>query len=357
MDQEMDCISRQISSGGGISWGSTCTSRYSGADELARIAKADHYYDATVVSDTWEGPRAYSRAETQVDSSLDNEYDYAKDIGDLRDKPSDDSSDWIKSKLTTVDIGAEVSNYRYAEPDLMRTKGSMYGIYGVVTFRTSDNKHIQKIGDIFSDDNSINVFRLDAKFSGGDLDYRSEGSGESYDDRHYMFETRGTVGYDIPVRSSSRLTPYAGFGFRYLKDDSGGKLTTTGAASYDRESFYYYLPLGLDTRTRIGNSWLFEMTFEYDYFLFGTQRSHFEDAHPAYNTLINDQDSGYGARGSFKLIKQNNGYHLFIEPFVRYWNIDDSDMDILTIYGTPDSLWIEPANNTTEYGVKMGLRF
>jgi hypothetical protein len=159
-----------------------------------------------------------------------------------------------------------------------------------------------------------------------------------------MFEVRGSTGYDIPVLSSSRITPYAGFGFRYLKDDSGGNTTTTGASHYDRESFYYYVPLGVETRTKISKSWLFEMTFEYDFFLFGTQKSHLEDVLSTYNTLVNDQDEGYGARGSFK-------------PFVRYWNIEDSDTAIWTQSGVPIGTGLEPANNTAEYGFKMGLRY
>ena len=366
MDREMDCISRQLSKGGDVTWKSTCSSQHSGTFEIAQADGTGNYDDTKAVHDAgysdWDDPvdlssGRYSQAERQVDSGWDDKYDDAEDIGSFGNFPSDDSSGWIDSALTTVDIGTEISNYRYSEPEFMRLKGYMWGIFGAVAFRTSDNKHIKKMGDIFSGENSINVFRLDAKFSGGDLDYESDGTGKSDDLRNYMFEVRGSVGYDIPVRRASRITPYAGFGYRYLKDDSGGTSTTTGALAYDRESFYYYLPLGIETQTKFSNSWLFEMTFEYDFFLFGTQKSHFEDVLSGYNTLYNDQDGGYGARSSFKLIKRNKDFNLYIEPFIRYWNIEDSDIDIWTYYDVPIGAGIEPANNTTEYGVKMGLRF
>lgn len=369
MNQEMDCINRKFSSGGGVTWESTCFMQNSGTFEIAKSDEAGHYDDTAVIDladysvwdDPVDPPELYAQSEGQGDSNRGRQYDEARHISRYDNIPfydfDDDSFGWLDSSLSTIDIGVDLSSYRYAEPEFMRTKGYMWGIFGVFTFRTSENKHIKSAGDILSDENSINMFRVDAKFSGGDLDYESEGTGKSDDDRHYMFETRGTVGYDIPIRRSSRVTPYVGFGYRYLKDDSGGTTTTTGAAGYDRESFYYYIPLGLETQTKLSKSWLFEMTFEYDFFLWGTQKSHFEDVLSGYNTLYNDQDGGYGARGSFKIINQHDSYSLFFEPFVRYWNIEDSDIDTLTYFGTPVSLGIEPANTTTEYGVKMGMRF
>ena len=362
MDREMDCIDRQLSAGGDVSWKSTCSSRDLVTVAVARAGGAGSYADTPTVYDDGY-PGGYERIdfsgnrtqpEREVIASRDGAYDDVEYTGTFSDSPSDDIVD---PALTTVDIGTEVSHYRYAEPEFMRLKGYLWGIFGAITYRTSENKHIKTFRDIFSDENSINMFRLDAKFSGGDLDYESEGTGKNDGERNYMFEVRGSAGYDIPVGASSRITPFAGFGYRYLKDDSGGTITTTGAYGYDRESFYYYLPLGIETQTKFNNRWLLEMTFEYDLFLFGTQKSHLEDVVPGYNTLVNDQDEGYGARGSFKLIRRNEDFSMYIEPFIRYWNIEDSDIDVLTYFGEPYKLGLEPANNTTEYGIKLGLRF
>ena len=99
------------------------------------------------------------------------------------------------------------------------------------------------------------------------------------------------------------------------------------------------------------------MTVEYDLFLFGQQKSHLGDVWPGTNTLSNDQDGGYGARSSFKLIKRYKSFSTYIEPFVRYWNIDDSDVETFTVPGLGTGAGLEPANNTTEYGVKLGMRF
>lgn len=361
MDKEMDCINRQLGAGGDVTWTGTCSSRYSGTFDVARASQTDSYDATPVFSDAaysnWDAPadspQRYSESQKQAAPDWDDKYDDTGYAGSSHD-PSDG---WADPSLTTVDIGGELSHLRYVEPDLMRSKGYLWGVFGVFTFRTSENKHIKSAGDIFSDENAINMFRLDAKFSGGNLDYDSAGTGSSEDDRHYMLETRGSIGYDIPVGSMWRITPYGGFGYRWFKDDSGGTTTTTGAYAYDRESRYYYIPLGVEAQARLDHDWLLEATFEYDYFLCGTQKSHFEDVDSGYNTLYNRQDSGYGVRGSLKIIKQHKGFNIFVEPFVRYWNIDDSDTAILTYYETPVSLGIEPANTTTEYGVKTGLRF
>ena len=356
MGQELDCVSRQLSSGAGVTWKSTCSSQSSGTSEIVQ-AKGTDKYDRTATVDAtgnsyqnelMDFPGRYSQAERQIETSWGDTY------GDVL---LDDTSKVVDLGTITIDVGTEISSYRYAEPEFMRLKGYMWGVFAAATLRTSDHENIKTVGDIFSGENFFNMFRADVKFSGGDLDYESEGTGKTDDLRNYMFEVRGSTGYDIPVLSSSRITPYAGFGFRYLKDDSGGNTTTTGASHYDRESFYYYVPLGVETRTKISKSWLFEMTFEYDFFLFGTQKSHLEDVLSTYNTLVNDQDEGYGARGSFKIIKQNRNFDLYFEPFVRYWNIEDSDTAIWTQSGVPIGTGLEPANNTAEYGFKMGLRY
>lgn len=365
IDKEMDCINRQLGSGGDVAWANTCSLQHSDTFEIARADEAGDYDVTVTVGDAgytyWNEstdlPDRYSQSESRSDSNWGDTYSDVGHSGNYDDAFSGTFSDVVDLGLVTIDVGTEASSYRYNEPEFMRLKGYMWGIFGAITFRTSDNKHIKKVSDIFSGENSINMFRLDAKFSGGDLDYESDGTGKTDDLRNYMFEIRGSAGYDIPVRTSSRITPYVGLGYRYLKDDSSGNTTTTGASHYDRESFYYYLPLGVEMQTKLNNGWLFEMTLEYDLFLFGTQKSHLGDVLAGYNTLVNDQDDGYGARGSVKLIKRSDNFNLYIEPFVRYWNIEDSDIDNLTYFGATIGAGLEPANNTTEYGVKMGLRF
>ena len=48
----------------------------------------------------------------------------------------------------------------------------------------------------------------------------------------------------------------------------------------------------------------------------------------------------------------------FAEPFIRYWNIDQSDTQAITFGGRPIGVvGYEPKNNSTEFGIKLGMHF
>lgn len=144
---------------------------------------------------------------------------------------------------------------------------------------------------------------------------------------------------------------------RYLNDDSGGEISTTGASGYERESNYVYVPFGVKTNTPLSGPWAWGVNVEYDLFVQGTQKSHLEDVSPALNTVKNDQKDGYGARGSVQFTRQTQTWNILLEPFVRYWNIDASNISTITCGGTPCAAGYEPKNWSMDYGVKVGTQF
>jgi len=301
----------------------------------------------------------------KYDYSQLSEYEYGEgdkepeDWEYMPDENTDDGDSFfgLNNPLTTFDFGTEASFIRYAEPGIMREKGYMWGAFGSYTYRTSDNAHIKKFSDMLSDGSKVNMFRLDGNFSWGEVDYESEETGKIDDITDYLFEVRGSMGYDIPI-DRVRITPYVGLGYRYLHDDTGGLTSTTGHLGYERESKYFYLPAGVETHIELSKMWVFETVFEYDFLLDGTQISHLGDAEPGIDPIKNDQNDGYGLRGSFKIIRKNKNVDFFVEPFVRYWNIENSELQNITYYGDPIG-WVglEPKNNSTEYGIKIGLRY
>ncbi|MCA9408433.1 MAG: hypothetical protein KC733_07075, partial [Candidatus Omnitrophica bacterium] len=257
----------------------------------------------------------------------------------------------------SLDFGTEISHITYEEPDVMEEKGIMYGVFGVYTMREDANVKVQSFSDFFSNYVHNRMARVDAKFSAGQVDYESNGTGTIDDIDDYMFEVRGVLGYDFMVGAESLITPYLGVGYRYLTDKLGGKISTTGHFGYDRETHYLYMPFGLDFLVPLRNSWKVVFNAEYDLFLDGTQESHLEDVSPSLNTLENNQDSGYGVRGSIKFLKTSEDINFFIEPFIRYWNIDESDTATISCGGTPCALGFEPKNESTEAGVKIGINW
>ena len=239
-------------------------------------------------------------------------------------------------------VGPELSYIKYKEPGVAEEKGFMYGVFGDYAARFPEKW----------------VLGADGRFSIGQVDYDSRNTGSIDNIWDFILEVRGHVGYDLTVLDSTRLTPYIGLGYRLLRDELGAEVSTTGHVGYDRQSQYFYLPIGVKTLTPLNNGWFLGLMGEFDVFLDGTQKSELGDAINGVDTLENDQNKGYGVRGSVKLVKTGEKYDFFVEPFVRYWHIDQSELSTVTVGGNPVGVvGYEPKNTSTEYGVQLGLHF
>lgn len=201
--------------------------------------------------------------------------------------------------------------------------------------------------------NWINYYSLEGRFATAKLDYTSGGTGSDENEPNYMYEVRSIVGRDFYPVSKLRITPYGGFGFRYLLDDSGGRQTTTGQYGYDRKSHYFYLPFGLNYAYQINDDWRVVANGEYDIFLSGWQKSYLSDVPVSgYFDVRNDQKHGFGLRASVKIVRIFPLVNVSVEPFVRYWHIQDSEVSNA---GSFDGM--EPENKTIEAGLKAGVQF
>ncbi|MBP9853736.1 MAG: autotransporter outer membrane beta-barrel domain-containing protein [Candidatus Omnitrophica bacterium] len=248
------------------------------------------------------------------------------------------------------ELGSELSWIKYEEPDVMEQKGLMYGVFTGYTYRPHENGKVSSFSELFSNGNSLNMFAVDARLGFGQVDYTSNSYGSLDDIDDIIFEVRGRTGYDFPVAEDSRITPFVGFGYRYLNDDSSGMVTTTGLSGYEREANYFYIPIGVEASTALENDWSLGASLEYDIFIAGRQKTHLD-------TLAeNEQDKGYGVRGSVRASKKLENINVFVEPYVRYWNVDDSDSVPVIYNGLPYS-GQEPENNSLETGVRVGFIF
>ena len=315
--------------------------------EDGTTAARTSYTDTYSSSDSYEAPEIYT--------SPDDTYRY------LNDTPGDQTVlrrifD-LESPLNSFEIGADTMFYSYKEPQFMKNKGYLYGIFANYTHRIKENPLTPTLREIFDPNSGVNMFRVDGRFSYGTVDYQSEGTGSESGISDYTAEVRVLAGWDINLSERNRLTPFAGFGFRYLLDDGGGGVTDTGYWGYDRESYYGYLPVGIEYTTRSRNNWSLGVTLEYDIFIDGTQKSHLEDGDAGFSTLKNDQNHGYGMRGSFRVTKHTDNVDFFVEPFARYWHISDSDCAELTYAGAAVGYGLEPENRTAEYGFRLGLAY
>lgn len=237
-------------------------------------------------------------------------------------------------KMHNAEFGIELSHITYKEPDFnLIEKGIMYGLAGSYTYH-----------------NNL-MLKLEGNGSLGTVDYSSP-SGEINNIRDYMLEARVLGGYDVSLSPSFMITPYIGFGYRYLNDDSSGKISSLGARGYERESNYFYSPIGLMAWIKLGQGWVMGPIAEYDYLWEGKQRSHLGDAVAGAPTVENQQKTGYGLRGSVKFQKKFAGTGLNIEPFIKYWNIKKSENEYFNFRYA-----YEPKNNSTEYGLILSVVF
>ncbi len=237
------------------------------------------------------------------------------------------------------EIGPYVSHITYKEPGVMEEKGWMYGLAGVFDYHNNF------------------MIRLEGCVSYGEVDYDG-----SYEDGtpvkingipDYMWEGRVLGGWDFALGERGRITPYLGYGYRYLNDDAHEK----DSAGYERESNYFYSPLGLMADFDLDNGWAVGMVLEYDIFWRGRQISHLSDVFSGYNDPENDQRHGYGLRASLEVMKRWKKVSLGVEPFIRYWKIQESETDWLTFFGFPEGQVVEPRNNSTEIGANLIVRF
>lgn len=231
-------------------------------------------------------------------------------------------------------LGLQIYHHEYEEPGLMKNDGIFYGLSYSLFY---ENKF---------------YFGLEGLASYGQVDYSSTSSGTLDNNDDICFDTRGILGYIILDDEKTKAMPYIGIAYRFLRDDSKNKLTSTSHLGYVRKSNYYYSPVGIRLTLDITKGWSLNPEIEYDYFWSGKQESDLGYV-AGYEDIENDQDNGYGYRLSIALNKKAKNLTFGFRLFYRYWDIDESDI-------TRDSLgrsWVEPANDTSEYGMDFSLFF
>ena len=229
------------------------------------------------------------------------------------------------------EVGGQLSDYRYEEPS-QGTKiwGGRVGVTGAYTFTGARRW----------------FFKVDGRYAYGSLKYEGSGTMDSVPDS--ILEARAVFGKDFLPRSGVSLSPFAGFGYRYLYNDLRGT-TSTGASGYQRYSNYWYAPLGLTSRINVNGQWVIAPTVEYDYFIKGRQVTQFTDLGAGYSDATNTQNKGYGYRFSVMAEKGSWAFG----PWMQYWNIEDSDI-VPIGFGIRG---IEPKNETREFGLEVKYRF
>jgi hypothetical protein len=245
-------------------------------------------------------------------------------------------------QTNTWEIGAEIYSFKYEE-SIMEEEGTFLGFSLGYT-------HRPWVADLQPESESDGgvMFSLEGRIAVGKVDYDGallDGTPYKVDNiDDYTFETRAILGRDL-LGSNAVSAIYTGLGYRYLNDD-----LSKDPAGYEREANYIYVPIGYQFATGLGSGWSWGARLEYDFFIWGEQRSHLGDVHsiPPEPGIETQQERGHGYRASLRLQRQYPDGVVVIEPFFRFWEIEDSNLD---------RGWFEPANETNEYGIHFVWRF
>ncbi len=325
IQNELNCYDKHLPQDGGINWNDVC--------DMPVSSDQDHIQIVNQQMDQVQGISGQQTTPQQY-AMLDNTQVASK-------KP-----EWVYA------MSSEVSHISYHEPSLhVSEKGMMYGIDGSYTYRPHE-------GNVFNSEIS-NMYRLEGRFSYGKVDYNgsfSDGTPYTFDGiSDYLFEFRGLLGKDFFINNgSTTLTPYLGGGYRSLFDTF-----SESPSGYNRRIQYLYIPTGFEVLTQLNDGWSIGGNLEYDFLAYGRVTSYLGEL--GLGDVSNNQKHGYGIRGSIKFIKKWDRINLIFEPFIRYWHIHNSDVQESTpfIYnGTQYVLvGLEPNNNSTEIGGKLGIEF
>lgn len=238
------------------------------------------------------------------------------------------------------ELAYQVEHVEYEESGLMEEIGWLQGVAGKFETRLAERAMLQ----------------LQAEAVTGGMDYDghySDGSPATTDTDDFIFEARALAGWDFRLHPQVGLTPYSGLGWRYWND------MIRGTGGYEREIVYWYLPLGVQATALSGDGlWRLGAQAEYDHLLWGQATSHLGDAVAGWDTVENDQHSGWGLRASISAERSLGAdWSLVVEPFFSYWDIAKSDEADLTSGGRVIGRAWEPANTTTTWGLRLGAKY
>ena len=229
----------------------------------------------------------------------------------------------------TNELGLQITgSYDYNEPEYMHNKSKLQD-YWLDNFGLVYNF---KNSFVFND--FLTEFEFDSDYRHIKYEYWSDRTGTLDDVENFVYNLRGLYG----VQLTDKLMLKSGFGYRYLLDQDDGRLTTTGAAGYDRIQEYKYIPIIAELIAPIG-SINGKLKLEYDHVFWGENESKLSAGTKKFRN-----DDGYMVKASYQIPYEG----FYLEPYYEFQSIEESTLD-----GGSQ----EPSNTTDEFGIKLTKKF
>ena len=420
----LDCMERGQAHRPEIDWSEVCQSSVKSSSPES----TGEYELQQNGSGEWELKRVGSQQDSQYKSLYEPQYEpphkppyvspYKDELAELASS-ADENEDtpeihpkFHKPELPNRnpdrrwELGLEFFNYKYEQEKYTNNLGSatqktneglLVGFHAGLEQVLSQNPPLHSFADILRHPIQVNRYQYQLNYRTGKAEYSDIRNSPKEDFRQHLVEASAVGGYDITITDHTYLTPFIGLGYRFLSEDSGTILDNPAGLTYvpdgstytrvkglrqsfDRYLQFLYLPVGLTTTSDIENNLSLRLNLEFDAILWGNQKSFLQDIGPIYTedggtrtvnlrNIDNRLKGGFGFKASTRLTYKQNPVDWYVEPFFRYWKLNQSDDEQYplrlsdgqdTILYKDSSLtkpydWIEPENTTTEVGVQVGI--
>lgn len=361
VNRQLNCMDQKLQSGKAINWKDICATSYSIDNESLYTDMGNSSYQWEPVADTYPVRK--------------HTYELAAQIQRFNYQTADKWPYYYENY------------YGYPVSDKVKKEGYLYGIYGAKTFNFSHP--IDSWRDFLDRYEIPNFIRIEVEANRGETSYDSYITDKLTGHDAWNAEGRLLVGYDLLWSPSTIVTPYVGAGYKWAEDDTGGYIDfiVDDYVPFTRQTSYFYIPIGVETLSKISEKWDISYKLEGNVAPFGST-DFFLNEIPGpisaidgdtglpvdimFNKTEADLGVGYGVRTSMKFIRKFSAFDFYVEPFFRYQYFDkgeevqlqahgiDNGKDYVSVF--PDlvtpykGLWDEE-NHTTSYGIRTGVQF
>ena len=284
---------------------------------------------------------------------------------------------------TTGDKWPYYYSKKYTTSDKIKRNGTLNGLFA----STSWYGPLHTFNDFWGGGEIPNFARLEAELSDGKSSYSSYVSGKLRGISSWNFDARLLIGYDYALTHATDLTLYIGGAYQRYSHRDGGwvDFIVNDFARYTTITNQYYLPIGAETHTALNEDWDVNVKLEGDIVLAGNVAYHLNDITGTFqgtdlgtgqivtitpkeaNSSLN---GGFGIRTSLKIIRKYKYCDFYIEPFLKFLYLNQSEKVQARFLGTngktyvsanPDgspnkALW-DAKNTTIDLGARAGVQF
>ena len=332
--------------------------------------------------------------------------------------------EYIRNPNHRFELGVQVSQYHFEQEPFANNlnvligktnEGRLYGLHAGYEQILTENSPKRSLTELFQHIEDVNRYKFTLDYQTGSTEYSDINENPKQDFTQQILEGRAVAGYDFMATRKTRVTPFFGVGYRYQLDPSGSvfdiPISTLVAGDdqseydpinpffnlrqpYEVHTHNLYLPFGVMTNTDITDSLSVGLNLEMDVLIWGMIKSNFSDlgdiysenmskATPGSNGQIpnprtvklknttNQLRGGFGFKGSTRITKKQRVFDWYVEPYIRYWHINESDEEQFPLNRSDGKKfilfkdqahtipynWTEPESSTTEYGVQVGVSY